>query len=244
MSDMVCVLAGGLGTRLRALYDDRPKALVPLRGIPFMNHQVGGLKRQGFVRVHIAGGYRADQLRAWAASNPVPGVAISVSVESEPLGTAGGILFARTFLDDNESFLIMNGDSLLPHADLRHLRTALEDNPSLGCTLTAVEMNERGQYGTIDIDSNDRVAAFREKSTNDRGWVNGGIYCMRQSVIDLIPSGVPCSLEKDIFPALAAAGKLGAVRTRGPLLDIGTPEGLERTTTYLAGIEGTKEGPS
>ena len=71
--EYACVLAGGLGTRLRALYSDRPKALVPLLGRPFMSHQIEGLKAQGINRVHIAGGYRADQLIDWAAEKPVSG---------------------------------------------------------------------------------------------------------------------------------------------------------------------------
>jgi len=234
MSDFVCILAGGLGTRLRALYSDRPKALVPLLGRPCMNWQVEGLVRQGYTRIHIAAGYRAPQLRDWAEQQPVPGATITVSVEPEPLGTGGGLGFVRDQLPSTGTLFVMNGDSLLPRARLASLASRLTSSPDLQCVLAAVEMTELGQYGTVDLDDADRIRAFREKATNDRGWVNGGIYCLRRSVIDTIPSGVPYSIEKDIFPALATAGALGAVRTSGPLLDIGTPEGLERTAAFLS----------
>ena len=116
--------------------------------------------------------------------------------------------------------------------NISKLDAALKQSSEWDCVLTAVEMMDRGQYGTLDIDKQNRILAFREKATNDGGWVNGGCYLMRESVIDMIPSG-PSSIEKDIFPQLAAENKLGAVSTKGPLLDIGTPEGLEKTTAYL-----------
>ncbi len=229
-----CILVGGLGTRLRALYADRPKALVPVNSRPFIAYMITDLIDQGVTHLHLAAGYRAGQLRDWAASTIFPGARITVSVEPEPLGTGGGLRFALPFCDDADPLLVLNGDSLLPRARLEELVAAKGVFPGCRGVLAAVEMTERGDYGTLDIDPQNRITAFREKATNDSGWVNGGIYYLDRDLIATLPEGQPSSIEKDVFPRLAANGVLGAYKVAGPLLDMGTPAGLQRTENYLA----------
>lgn len=229
-----CILAGGLGTRLRALYADRPKALVPVCGRPFIEHMIEGLHRQGVSRIHIAAGYRAGQIKLWADHFTMSGVTISVSVEPAPLGTAGGIRFAMPFFAGPKTFLVLNGDSLLPHARLQDLIDVRLHTPSLRAVISAVEMTERGQYGTVEINDQNLITAFREKADNQRGFVNGGIYYLDSDILEDIPDGVPVSIEKDVFPMLAGSGRLGVVKVPGPLLDMGTPEGLERMNDYIS----------
>ena len=81
------ILVGGLGTRLRTLYPDRPKALVPVAGRPFIAWLIDWLHRHGITRIHLAAGYRADQLVTWRNEQPAH-QDLTVSIEPEPLGTA------------------------------------------------------------------------------------------------------------------------------------------------------------
>jgi len=232
------ILCGGLGTRLRSLYADVPKALVPVNGRPFIEYTIEGLLRQGVRRIHLAAGYRASQIATWADSFQRAGVRLTVSVEPSPLGTAGGIAFAMPHLNAGQPMLVLNGDSLLPRARIADLMEARRRDPGIVVWITAVEMTERGQYGTLEIGDADRITAFREKADNNRGWVNGGIYLMTGDVLADIAPGTVCSIEKDIFPGLAATNRLGAVRVEGPLLDMGTPDGLARTASYLQNNNG------
>jgi len=71
------ILCGGRATRLASLYGDRPKALVPVAGRPFLEWQLAWLARGGVRRVHLAAGHMADQLAAWAEG--VTGVECRVS---------------------------------------------------------------------------------------------------------------------------------------------------------------------
>lgn len=71
------ILCGGRATRLASLHGDRPKALVPVAGRPFLEWQLAWLARGGVRRVHLAGGYMADQMAAWAEK--VSGVGCQVS---------------------------------------------------------------------------------------------------------------------------------------------------------------------
>src|SRR5207248_7778580 len=76
------------------------------------------------------------------------------------------------------------------------------------------------------------VVAFREKEAQVRtapAWLNGGAYVIEQSLFEHVPPGEPCSLEREIFPRVLAAGqRLAAMTSDEPFFDIGTPDDLER----------------
>ncbi len=229
------ILCGGLGTRIRNRFSDLPKALVPVNGRPFIEYIITDLIRQGVTRVHLAAGYRAGQLRDWVSGVDFSGISITVtvSVEPAPLGTAGGIKHALPFFHQGGPLLVLNGDSLLPHARIADLDQAFRTGNPRG-VIAAVTMTQRGQYGTLEVDPGGLITAFREKAENNGGLVNGGIYLLDPTILDTIPEGTAASIEHDVFPTLAAAGHLAAVCVEGPLLDMGTPEGLERTEAFLA----------
>ncbi len=233
INEPVIVLIGGLGTRLRSLYPDRPKALAPVSGKPFIAWMMGWLHRQGVGRVHLAAGYRADQVVEWSKTFTLTGLEISVSIEPSPLGTAGGVKYALHNVSHGDRILVMNGDSLLPGMELSDLVSAGSRHERWKAIISAVEMTERGQYGTVELDPGNRVVAFREKADNERGWVNGGIYYLDPDIFNGIEEGMNVSMEKTIFPELAVNGAMGAVRVQGPLLDMGTPEGLRTMERYI-----------
>lgn len=131
------ILAGGKGTRLSALYPDRPKALVPVAGRPFLERQLEWLAAGGITRVHIAAGHMADRLLDWlrergkVLETGVPcsvfsiqelftihhsPFTVSMSREPLPLGTGGGLKFVEPWLE-GDFFFVLNGDSLLPNLD-------------------------------------------------------------------------------------------------------------------------------
>ncbi len=224
------ILLGGKGTRLRALCADRPKALVPVAGHPFLEWQIEWLSRGGIRDIHLAAGHLARPLAEAAAAAPRRGP-LTLAVEPEPLGTGGGLKFAELHLR-SDPFLILNGDSLLPNLDFR----ALQAQPPEGALLTmaATFAADAGRFGTVRSDEHGRVTAFLEKAAAREGWINGGVYLARRALLDRIPAGRPVSLEHEVFPALCAEGKLAVFRAPPPLLDMGTPEGLEAMAAYLA----------
>lgn len=224
------VLVGGLGTRLRALYPDRPKALVPLAGRPFIAWMVDWLRHHGLRRIHLAAGYRAGQLEEWRRAH-AEDAELTLAQETEPLGTGGGLRFAAATVPD-ETFLVVNGDSFLPGLDLgAWLAGAVRHDPL--AVLAVTRMEKPGRYGTVEFDADGRLLAFLEKVDRPSGWVNGGLYWMHRDVLGRIPAQGASSLEQDVFPALAAEGRLAVHATPPPLLDMGTPEGLAAMETFL-----------
>jgi len=224
------VLVGGLGTRLRDLYPDRPKALVPVRGRPFIAWMLDWLRAQGIERIHLAAGHLAHKLVDWRASEPAD-ERLTVSRESMPLGTGGGLRFALEYVGGGE-VLVLNGDSFLPALDLRGwLATSLADD--LDGALAVTRMETPGRYGTVEFGPDGVVTAFLEKADRPAGWVNGGVYRLRRRLLDRSPEGRAVSLETEIFPAAARAGTLAAHPTPPPLLDMGTPDGLRALEQWL-----------
>jgi D-glycero-alpha-D-manno-heptose 1-phosphate guanylyltransferase len=226
------ILCGGLGTRLRARFPDRPKSLAPVAGRPFLEWQLDWLARGGVTHAHLAAGHRADALARWAAAWRGP-VRTTVSAEPAALGTGGGLRFAASFLP-GDSFLVLNGDSLCPSLDFQQLeKSAADFSEDWKAVLAVAPIEEAGRYGTVEFESNGRITAFREKASRDAGWINAGVYLVRRALLDEIPAEGASSLETDLFPRLVAAGQLHAVPVAPPLLDMGTPEGLAAMETFL-----------
>jgi D-glycero-alpha-D-manno-heptose 1-phosphate guanylyltransferase len=83
-----------------------------------------------------------------------------------------------------------------------------------------------------------RVTGFAEKAEGaGAGLINGGVYWMRREAVETLPPG-PASLERDVFPALAAAGRLAGRVYEAPFIDIGVPAALALAQTYVPEILG------
>ncbi len=229
----VIILAGGLGTRIRAEFPDVPKPLIPVCGKPFLERQIQLLAAQGFDQFTLCVGYRASQIMEYFGTGTAWGVSLIYSAEPFPLGTAGALKHAAA--DFHESTLVLNGDTYL---DVDYRAIIADHNrrpPEVTGTLALTEVPDSGRFGEVVITDDGRIAAFNEK-VNDRGrpgLINAGAYVLEPRLLDLIPGGQPVSLEREVFPALAAAGQLGGTIVTGPFMDIGTPAGHAELVALL-----------
>lgn len=224
------ILLGGKGTRLASLFPNLPKALVPIAGRPFLEWQLTWLFRQGIKSVHLAAGYLGQAIRDWVAAHPPPGT-VSIGVEPVPLGTAGGLKYAEPFIR-TDPFLVLNGDSLLPNLDFQDLQKTAKLAGTIA-TLAVAKKESADRYGTVEFNDEKRITAFREKAARESGWVNGGVYLAQRMLLSLIEPDKMLSLETDLFPTLCAEGRLSVCCSKPPLLDMGTPEGIQAMERYL-----------
>jgi len=231
--EQAVLLSGGLGTRLRGLFPDLPKALVPILGKPIIERQVRWLHSLGISRVHIAAGYMATAIEDWFRQNDLSPIEVTFSRETKPLGTAGAVKFAVDHTRQCPYYLVLNGDSLLPNLSLKELCSSGNIQDRL-MTMAVTEIEDASRYGTVTMDAQGNALAFLEKNqVQGTAWVNGGVYYMNRQLLNMIPSDTACSLEKEIFPELASTGKLKCVSCPGPLLDMGTPDGHDAMTNFL-----------
>nr|WP_279308265.1 HAD-IIIA family hydrolase [Niveispirillum sp. BGYR6] len=222
-------MVGGRGTRLGQLTDHTPKPLLPVGGVPFLEHLITNLARHGFRRIVLLAGYLADQMQGLIDKAPILGVEITCVIEPEPAGTGGALTYARSLLDPR--FLLLNGDSLL---DVNYLSLRADADWREGdmgrVALRAVADGSR--YGTVEH-AEGRITRFAEKSGEPGpAVINGGIYWLDRNILDMIGT-LPCSLEQDILPVLARSGRLGGELCEGYFIDIGVPVDFQRAQTEI-----------
>lgn len=224
------ILCGGRGTRLSALYPDRPKALVSVAGKPFVARQIEWLLANKIESIVLATGYRGDKIRDWVRQQPFKDN-VSVSIEPAPLGTGGALKYLSATIGSN-LFFTLNGDSLLPELNFQEMAEAHRQSKAWG-TIAVTLIENSGRYGTVLFDKSGKIVKFDEKKNKRAGWINAGVYLFNAPIVTALPANKTVSLEHDIFPQLATDGKLSVFQCPPPLLDMGTPEGLKKTEKYL-----------
>jgi NDP-sugar pyrophosphorylase family protein len=226
------ILVGGLGTRLRSVLPDRPKALAPVAGRPFLAFLLDQLQAAGVGRAVLCTGYQAHQVEE--TFGPRYGdLSVAYSREETPLGTGGALRLALPQLGADLA-LVLNGDSYVdcPLAEFHAWHRAHGFAGSL--LLTWVE--DAARFGTVEADAAGRIQAFREKQGLSRpGWVNAGVYLLARRLLETLPAGRPVSLEREAFPAWLGEG-LGGYARRAAFLDVGTPESLAQAERFLVAV--------
>ena len=222
MSLPAVILVGGQGTRLRPLTDRTRKDMLPLVDRPLLAYTFEHLARHGVERSIISCGYLPDQIEA-AFGTAHDGMALEYAIEDVPLGTGGAIGFAGRTLDG--SFFALNGDSLR-EADLGEM-VAFHRSTGAKATILLTPVADPSRYGLVRTAPDGRVETFLEKPRPeeiDTDLINAGLYVLEPEVLDLVPEGVAVSIEREVFPKLAAEGTVYGIALPGYWLDVGTPE--------------------
>jgi mannose-1-phosphate guanylyltransferase len=200
------ILAGGQGTRLRPLTLARAKPVVPLLNRPFLAYQLTLLRAHGVSDVVLACSYRVEDVRAALGDARQLGVRLRYVVETEPLGTGGGVRNAADLVSG--TLFVLNGD-VLTDADLTAMRRLHETRGSR-TTIFLQPVRDPRQYGLVEADDDGRLRRFREKPTADEeittNTINAGIYLIDAALLARIPAGRVSSIEREFFPALIADG--------------------------------------
>lgn len=225
------ILVGGEGRRLRPLTDTRPKPMMPLVDRPFVAHQLDLLRRHGVTDIIFSCGYRPDALRAYFGDGDAMGVRLRYVVDPEPLGTAGAIQNAGGLIGEGP-LLVLNGD-ILTDLDLTDLIARHRRAGAVG-TIALTPVDDPSAFGLVRLRDDLAVEEFVEKPTAEQlrpgepFRINAGTYVLERSVLDMIPPGVACSIEREVFPRMAERGRLFGYPSDCYWRDIGTP------TSYLA----------
>ena len=217
-------LVGGLGTRLKDRTRATPKPLLEVGGQPFLDYLLDEAARHGFTEILLLAGHFGQQVAALYEGRDWRGARIKVLCEPEPLGTGGALRFALPHLADQ--FLLANGDSFFD-INLRSLPLIL---PPDGIAM-ALRNVAGDRYGRVMFQQG-RVLRFHAPEEGVDGPINGGIYALSRAVVEAIPAG-KVSLEGEMFPALAAQGRIHGQEFSGYFIDIGVPSDFERAQTEL-----------
>ncbi|RKD24960.1 hypothetical protein BEP19_03745 [Ammoniphilus oxalaticus] len=216
------ILAGGKGTRLRPLTTHLPKPMVPLLNRPCMEYSIMLLRKHGITDIGVTVQYLGDEIKDYFGDGSKWGVNIHYFDENEPLGTAGGVKNAESFLD--ERFLVISGDALTDF-NLTQAIEFHEQNEAM-VTMLMKEVDDPTQYGVIETDTSGRITRFLEKPTWNQVFshtVNTGIYILEPAIFSYYERNQKFDFSKDLFPMLLAANeRLYGINLDGYWSDIGS----------------------
>ena len=225
------ILSGGWGTRLRPLTCTIPKTLMPVVNKPVIERQMLHLKKAGVKEIVLAVSVMANDLKNYFQDGERLGIKIHYTNEKDPMGTAGAIKLAESFLKD-DNFFMLNGDVIL-NFDFKEMLKKHENYGEIG-TIASKIVNDPSRYGVIIDDKNsNQILKFLEKSEYQAPEgkqvpmpINAGVYILEPSIFSYIEPNKRISIERDIFPNLAKERKLYHYPIDGVWKDIGKPEEL------------------
>ena len=228
MRPLQCVvLAGGLGTRMRPWTETVPKALLPVAGAPFVDHQLRLLAARGVTEVVLCIGYRGAMLRDVVGDGRRWGLAVAYVDEGPDLrGTAGAL---RLALDQGHlapEVLVTYGDSYLPVPHRPMLRRLDADTEAV----MTVHRN-RDAWDTSNVLYRDgRVELYDKTGADPRcaamEHIDYGLAALRRDVIEReVPPDTVADLA-DLYHRLSVEGRLAGREVATRFYEIGSPEGL------------------
>ena len=228
----VVVLAGGLGTRLRALAPDVPKILVPVAGRPFVEHQFDLLRRSGLTRVLICTGHLGEQVAAHVGDGSRWGMDVQF-VQEDPtrlLGTAGALLNAQAFLDPE--FLVMYGDSYLP-MDFAGFAGWFRQG-RYPAAMTVFRNQGKWDPSNTRVEG-DRVTYYSKKAApGEADYIDYGLSAFRRATLERYRDEPrPLDLAR-VLGDLVQSNQLGAYEVRERFYEIGKPEGWKELDALLS----------
>lgn len=221
--NLVVIMAGGLGTRLRPLTDHVPKPLLKVGSRPILETIILQLARYGFHNICLSVNYKSELIQEYCKDGSQWGVNIKYLPEKERMGTAGSLQYLPRD-QVNSPFLVMNGD-LLTNVNFGQLLAFHTREGSL-VTMAVQQLGTQVRYGVVDVRGT-KVAALREKPCLQY-FINAGIYVLDPGMLDLIPDGMPFNMTELIQKALNANYSVGSFPVWEFWLDIGQPEDYQR----------------
>lgn len=223
-ANVVFLMAGGFGKRLRPLTDSMPKPMLKVSGKPILENIIMSLAEQGFSNFCIAVHYMADKIKEYFQDGAAWGVNIRYVEEESPLGTAGSL----SLVGDTGGLpvLVMNADLLnqVNYVELLEFHNRSKAVATLCGQTQAYQM----PYGVVETEGY-RVLGIVEKPVY-RHLISAGIYVISPEVIEIIEPGQPLDMP-DLLQSLIDDGRTVHVF---PIfeywLDIGRPEDFARAS--------------
>lgn len=247
----VVILAGGLGTRISEESQFKPKPMIEIGGKPILWHIMKEYSYYGFNEFIICAGYKQHVIKEWFADYFLHNSDITFDFTSgsndmvihnqhcEPWKvtvvdtglntmTGGRIKRVQRYIG-NETFMMTYGDGVCD-VNISEL-VKFHRNHGKIATLTAVTLEQ--EKGVLDIDGDNAVKAFREKSQNDGAHINAGYMVLEPEIFDYI-KGDQTVFERDPMETLAAKGELMSYMHKGYWQCMDTKREMDILEKHLA----------
>lgn len=216
------ILAAGKGVRWRPLTYEIPKALIPFKGKPILEHTIKHLRNAGIRDIYIVIGSLGERIKEYFGNGERFNVNIFYVEDKKERGTAPALRAVRGVIKD-EPFLLWYIDEI---ADINLIDLAEFHNKydALG-TIALSSVSDPIGLGAVKLEGS-KITEFMEKPSKkniESYVVNAGIFIFQPEIFNYLKN-TTISLEKEIFPQLAQQGRLYGYLFSGKWFDVGTPE--------------------
>jgi len=226
--DRAVILAAGLGTRLKWLTCNRPKALIPVAGEPAITHVIRSLASQGIRDIAINVHHHADQLVKVLGDGSRFGVRLYFSREETLLDSGGGVRTAMELLPGDGLLTIHNAD-VLTDVDVH----ALADRcPQTGCALGLVPNPAHHPEGDFSLQDG-LISSLQD---DDPRYTFSGVSVWDQSAFDTWPSG-QCFPLTEAIHRLVDGRRCAGILHGGLWFDMGRPRDLIQARRQIHALE-------
>lgn len=228
----IVILAGGLGSRLGKLTNKIPKALIKIKGKPFIHYQLKQLSKQGFKRVLICDGYFGYKIKKYIGKGNKFNLNVQYSSENKKLlGTAGCIRKAFSLLEEN--FFIIYGDTYLP-VNFKKIEKFFKQKK--GSTLITIYKN-KNKLDHSNVYFKGKTILYKKNSKLKKmNYIEYGVSVFKKEVFS-DPKLKKFTDLSDIFHALSKKGGLKYLIVKKRFYEIGSLHGLKETKNYLTYIK-------
>lgn len=220
--NLMVIMAGGKGTRLRPYTENCPKPLLTVGDKPMLEHIIEQAKAEGFNRFVLAIHYLGHMIEDYFGTGEKLDVEITYLREKSPLGTAGA-LSLLTFQPE-DPLIVTNGDVLtdIRYGDLLHFH-----HQHQAIATMAIRAHEwQNPFGVVQMEGL-KITGFQEKPIA-RSYINAGIYALNPEVLNYLNPNQPCDMPA-LFDKLRYQGDLViAYPMHEPWLDVGRPDDLTK----------------
>jgi NDP-sugar pyrophosphorylase family protein len=209
------ILAGGLGSRLKPFTEIIPKPLLPIGEKSILEIQIEKLKSYGVNEIILATNYKSDYIEKFVGDGNRYGVNITISKESEPLGTVGPLTLLKDKLD--KPFIVINGDILTAIDFTKFYNFSLQKNELL--TIAIKKEVLPFAFGNISFEGD--IVTNVEEKPDIVTYILAGIYVMQPEIINMIPDNTYYGVDTLIKDMIAKKLRIVKYEMSEYWLDIG-----------------------
>jgi NDP-sugar pyrophosphorylase family protein len=225
----VLILAGGLATRLGAIAEKTPKAMVEVAGRPFIAHQLQLLQEQGVREIVLCLSHLSQQIEDFVDDGFRFGLRVQYAYDGDMrLGTGGAVARACTLVDGD--FAVLYGDTFLdvPFAPIYQ---AFLDSNRLGLMTVLKNMNRWDKSNVLLADG--QVVEYDKQSDRiDMLHIDYGLSILKRQALESFAVGRSFDLS-EVFKDLIAGGQMAGYEVTQRFYEIGTADAIAETDAYL-----------
>lgn len=229
--NIVIIMAGGLGTRLKELTKEVPKPMLRVGQYPMLHHIINNFKTYGYNKILMSVNYKAEIIENYFQDGCNHGAKIGYIKEEKRLGTAGGIKLAEEKL--NTDFFVINGD-IFTNLNVENMMKFHKEN-NFDITVGIRRHSFQIPYGVIQRENNN-IVELKEKPEIEY-FINAGVYCLSTNVLKFIPNDEYFEITDLINICIKNNMDVGSYEIKEYWMDIGQLEDYNKVNEDIDNLE-------